>query len=75
MELLTSAQSHSNVMGICHRSCGTNGCSNEFAESIGIFWKFSIVIGGVAEEDFGVSSSLNQFMGVSLENGEPRSLV
>src|SRR5438034_11763987 len=25
-ELDISAQSHSNVMGICHRSCGTNGC-------------------------------------------------
>lgn len=75
MELLTSAQSHSNVMGICHKSCGTNGCSNELAESIGIFWKFSIVIGGVAEEDFGASSSLNQLMGLSPENGDPRSFV
>lgn len=24
-----SAQSHSSVMGICHRSCGTKGCWNE----------------------------------------------
>ena len=24
--LVISAQSHSKVIGICHRSCGTNGC-------------------------------------------------
>lgn len=30
-----SAQSHSKVMGICHRSCGTNGC-----------WKLSESKGG-----------------------------
>lgn len=23
-------------MGICHKSCGTNGCSKEFDETIGI---------------------------------------
>ena len=26
--IFISAQSHSSVMGICHRSCGTNGCWN-----------------------------------------------
>lgn len=28
-----SAQSHSNVIGICHRSCGTKGCWNELMSS------------------------------------------
>src|ERR1700761_3031024 len=27
--LVMSAQSHSKVIGICHRSCGTNGCWND----------------------------------------------
>lgn len=30
-----SAQSHSNVIGICHRSCGMKGCVNVFPISIG----------------------------------------
>lgn len=30
--VFTSAQSHSNVIGICHKSCGTKGCWNAVVE-------------------------------------------
>lgn len=56
--LVMSAQSHSNVIGICHKSCGTNGC-----------WKLSESKGAPVDPGYCCCcrSSLPWKLGVMLE--------